>query len=113
MEIIVHGDVHINTIEPTTSKNVHKIRTSAAMGTWKKRIKSRDNVCQCCGDDANGHLEVHHIMPLAQYRQLGSDDGNGIALCQKCHKQYHNKYNGSENAVTFAKFMRDKAQGIL
>lgn len=54
----------------------------------------------------NGHLEVHHINPLAQYPKMATDDGNGIALCQKCHRKYHEEYKGNENAYTFALFLK-------
>ena len=76
------------------------------LAAFKKKVKARDTVCQCCGEiDVNGHLEVHHIMKLANYQDLACDLGNGIALCQKCHRKYHDEYE-EVNAVTFAEFMK-------
>ena len=47
-------------------------------------------------------------MPIAQYKELASDEGNMIALCQRCHRKYHDMYSGDDvNAVTFAKYLQD------
>lgn len=84
------------------------MRNSAGVKAWKKKIRNRDQgECQCCHESVIDGLETHHIMPLAKYPELGSDEGNGIGLCQKCHSKYHQMYQGSENAATFAKFLRD------
>lgn len=114
--ITVQGDLIINVYNDSedsenikVDKSVAKLRTSSAMINWKKKIKGSEGICQCCGDDGGGHLEVHHIFPLAKYKDLATDEGNGISLCQKCHRKYHEMYKGNENAVTFAKFLRDYA----
>lgn len=52
-------------------------------------------------------LEVHHIFPVSKYPSLASDEKNMITLCQHCHRKYHDSYDGSEGAETFAKYMRD------
>lgn len=115
-DIIIHGDVIVNLtsnneeLEPITPKNdvkTSKLRNTIAMNTLKKKVKQRDSACQCCGSDGKGHLEVHHIMPLSKYPDLGLDEMNLITLCQKCHKLYHTQYAGSESSFTFANFMRD------
>ena len=107
--ITINGDVIINFNKPSvdTGKSVQKLRLTNDSKKWKKRIKARDMSCQCCGEiGENGHLEVHHINPLAQYPKMATDDGNGIALCQKCHRKYHDEYKGNENAYTFALFLK-------
>ena len=121
--IVIEGDVNINIIEKTNfekdevkkdikigQKSVKKLRQSACMKNWKKKIRSRDEgECQCCHETVEEGLEVHHIMPLAKYPDLGCDENNGIALCKQCHSKYHQMYQGAENASTFAKFLRDYA----
>ena len=130
-----HIHVHDNTIniyfcsEPTSKikKEVSKIkdvvekpkiktqqlRNNPGMKKWKKKIKTLDEgSCQCCGERVESDLQVHHIMPLKDYPDLVIDEGNGIALCKKCHDKYHEMYKDSENAANFAKFMRDYAQRI-
>ena len=34
-------------------------------------------------------LELHHILPLARFPELGQSIRNGIMLCHKCHKEIH------------------------
>lgn len=115
MNIHIDGDVTIiyeQSDVDSKPKSSKTIRTRPSVNTWKKKIKNTEQVCQCCGKDGDGHLEVHHIFPLHKFKQLASEEGNGITLCQKCHSRYHEVYNGSENANTFSKFMRDEGRVI-
>ena len=102
------------TVTPKEPKiNLQKLRNSPGVKKWKKKIKSLDEgSCQCCGERVEKDLQIHHIMPLKNYPELVMDEGNGIALCKKCHDRYHEMYRDSENAANFAKFMRDYAQRI-
>lgn len=108
MDIAVYGDVHIHTAETKKEVSVHTIRTSNAVVNAKKRVKERDKFCKCCGDiGVDGHLEVHHIFPVSNYRELAADENNMVALCQSCHARYHNRYGLDEvNPITFAEFLR-------
>ena len=103
IEITINGDVYIYDGEKKTTP---KLRTTNAVKNAKNNVKIRDDCCQCCGEH-NKILEVHHIMPISKYPNLASDTSNLIALCQHCHKKYHDTYEGAEGADTFAKFMRD------
>lgn len=115
--IIIEGDVNINIIESNEEKKDKKtlgkkatktLRNSAALKTWRKAVRSRDEGdCQCCHESVPEGLQVHHIFPISKYPDLANDEGNGVGLCQKCHSKYHQMYQGSENAATFAKFLRD------
>lgn len=133
-KITINGDVYIDYNKPTVKKvvkssdktqNVVKseepkkdpnqpgslaaqMRAGPSMTKWKREIKARDQVCQCCGDATD--LECHHIMPLSKYPSLGTDPGNGIVLCGSCHHDYHDQWQGSESAVTLAKFMKENGQ---
>jgi len=59
----------------------------------RERIRDRDGVCQHCGHDgAETRLEVHHIVPIRDFRER--DDAaieeanhvsNLILLCKHCH----------------------------
>ena len=111
--IIIEGDVNINIIDdgkvgsPPGKKAIKTLRNSSAMKAWRKKIIKRDqNECQCCLK-VQSDVEVHHIFPLAQKTDLGTDEGNGVVLCPQCHSKYHQMYQGSESAETFAKFLRD------
>lgn len=103
MDIKVYGDVYIN---DKKERKISTIRTSSKLATVKKIVKERDKFCICCGDiGVNGQLEVHHIMPLAKYKDLATDEHNMVALCQKCHRKYHEEYKDCEGADTFAKWI--------
>ena len=106
--VTINGDVNISiNIEEKQRLNARQKRAKIS-APWKNNIKLRDkNQCQCCKEVFENHLEIHHIFPFSRYPSLSKDDGNGIALCQKCHSKYHNMYKGKENAVTFAQFLRD------
>lgn len=111
-KIVINGDIIINVNNKgdviDIKKTTKQIRNQFVKKSWKTKIKIRDeNECQCCGKKNLHQLEVHHIMPLAKYTELASDNGNGIALCQECHRRYHEMYKDEENAVNFAKFLRD------
>ena len=115
-DIIINGDVIFNVAEEEKSNvSLHKLRTSSAVSTAKKKVKQRDGVCICCGDiGVNGHLEIHHILPISRYKELASDTGNMIALCQKCHHKYHEMYSDNDvNAVTFAKYLKDYGNSMF
>ena len=99
--------------EESPKINLQKLRNNPAMKKWKKKIKSLDEgECQCCGERIEKDIQIHHIMPLRDYPNLGTEEGNGIALCKKCHNRYHEMYKDNENAANFAKFMRDYANRI-
>jgi 5-methylcytosine-specific restriction endonuclease McrA len=34
-------------------------------------------------------LEMHHILPLSRFPELGQSIRNGILLCHACHKEVH------------------------
>ena len=102
-DIIINGDIVVES--KAKKKNTQKIRNTPGVNSWKHKVKERDKVCQCCG--SSGQLEVHHVMPLAEYPMLASDIHNGIVLCQECHRDYHKEWEGSEGAATLTKFLRE------
>ena len=34
-------------------------------------------------------LELHHVLPLSRFPELGQSIRNGIMLCHRCHKEVH------------------------
>ena len=99
----IYGEVHVHTSEelPIVGK------TSPEMALIKRSIKQRDKCCQVCGEKEKP-LEIHHIFPQSSYPHLRWNTANLITLCQKCHKKYHEQYEGSEGAVSFSKYIRDE-----
>lgn len=112
MEVNIYGDVYVEQKQKKQERNITTIRRSPGLKTAKNKVKERDKVCQCCGEiGVNGHLEVHHILPLSKYKELASDEHNMIALCQKCHRKYHEVYKDCEGADTFSKWLSDNKIG--
>ena len=114
--IIIEGDVNINIIENSeqdsgaqkVKRSVKALRNSASVKKWSEKVRKRDQVCQCCGEETTKKkFQAHHIAPISKYPDLAADEGNGIGLCDKCHSRYHQMYAGSEDPATFAKFMKD------
>ena len=68
-------------------KNKELPFTKGALTTWAKQIKKRDCCCQKCG--ATENLEAHHLFNKALMPELGLCLGNGIALCNPCHRELH------------------------
>lgn len=57
---------------------------------YKKFVKDvlkRDVVCQVCGKNKN--LVVHHLYAFKKYKELRYEPNNGIVLCKKHHKEFH------------------------
>ena len=46
--------------------------------------------CPHCGQPFEYEaMELHHVLPLARFPELGQSIRNGIMLCHKCHKEVH------------------------
>lgn len=103
MEVVnnIYGEVHVH-----TNEKVQKPKSAAEVSLIKKGIRKRDRVCQCCGE-GDKLLQIHHVFPQSKYPALAWDTSNLLLLCQSCHRKYHDKYDGVEGAVSFAKFIRD------
>ena len=60
------------------------------LSDWAEQVKIRDKNCVICGSKQN--LDAHHIFKVNKYDDAYLDLNNGVALCEKCHNRYHNKY---------------------
>ena len=45
--------------------------------------------CEMCGCSDRRKLQVHHILPYAEFPQLDGDFRNMMVLCQDCHFKLH------------------------
>ena len=62
----------------------YRIKNYSEYYRWKKRCKSRDNhKCKIC--ESTQKLQVHHIIPISEYRETAWVDMNGVTLCKDCH----------------------------
>lgn len=80
-------------------------RNTYQYNDWHDTVIERDNyTCQCCGNKSgNGHkveLHVHHIFNFADNVDKRYDVNNGICLCKKCHRDFHNMYGYRNTSQT-------------
>ena len=55
-----------------------------------KLYEQQDGKCPHCGKPFEyEQMELHHILPLERFPELGKSQQNGIMLCRKCHKEVH------------------------
>lgn len=76
---------------------------------WRKKVFDRDNyTCQNCLDNTGGNLVAHHLYSYADNELVRYDIDNGITLCEKCHKKFHDTYGYGVNTLEqFVEFLRD------
>lgn len=68
-------------------------RYGAGWGPVRRRVLERDGVCRHCGHDGSDYrLEVHHVIPVREFRTAESADvsdahdaENLVTLCKRCH----------------------------
>lgn len=57
----------------------------------KKLYERQGGRCPHCGQAFEFEvMELHHVLPLSRFPELGVSIRNGIVLCHKCHKEVHN-----------------------
>ena len=55
-----------------------------------KLYERQGGKCPHCGQPFEYEaMELHHVLPLARFPELGQSIRNGIMLCHKCHKEVH------------------------
>lgn len=63
------------------------------LGLWSRFIRARDdNRCIIC--NSKKRLSAHHVIRKSFWKHLRFQTGNGITLCQICHKDPHAGFNG-------------------
>jgi hypothetical protein len=79
-----------------TKKN-YRLRRNKEFKLWRKAIFERDDfTCQKCGI-LGGVLNPHHLLNFSDFKELRYAIDNGITLCSRCHKGFHNKYGYRNN----------------
>lgn len=55
-----------------------------------KLYERQGGKCPHCGQSFElKQLELHHVLPLSRFPELGMSIRNGILLCHQCHKEVH------------------------
>ena len=67
--------------------NISLNEYSRSLSVWSKLIRNKNNnMCKICEDKA---VLTHHIFYKSKYPKLSLNENNGIPLCYKCHKEFH------------------------
>lgn len=70
------------------------------MANRARAIEIHGSKCQICGFDfdnqygpslARGYIEVHHIRPLSEERELVDPETDLMPVCSNCHSMLHRK----------------------
>jgi len=76
---------------------------------WRNNVYKKDKyTCQCCGDNKGGNLNAHHLDGYNWCKEKRTDINNGVTLCEKCHKEFHNIYGSRNNTTQQFKDYNDK-----
>lgn len=77
---------------------------------WRSDVYERDSyTCQCCGNNKSGSLIAHHLNSYNSDKEHRTDINNGVTVCKKCHKEFHDKYGyGNNTAEQFKEFLKYK-----
>ena len=75
--------------------------------TKHKLYERQGGKCPHCGQPYEYEaMELHHILPLSRFPELGQSIRNGIMLCHLCHKEVHG------NPYLNIQMMENKAKEI-
>ena len=56
----------------------------------RKLYERQGGKCPHCGQPFDYEaMELHHVLPLSRFPELGQSIRNGIMLCHRCHKEVH------------------------
>lgn len=97
-KIIFKGENHPS-YNPNLSNEERIItRKFYAYVEWRNNIYKRDDYkCRCCGDSTGHNLNAHHILNYSEHPEQRLLLENGITLCKKCHKDFHDTYGYKHN----------------
>ena len=87
-----------------------RINSTEDLKKWRYEVYFRDNfICQFCDDNKGGNLVAHHLDGWNWCKEKRTDVDNGITLCEKCHNEFHNKYEyGNNTRYQFLEFIKVK-----
>jgi hypothetical protein len=67
---------------------------------WQKKCMERDNFkCVVCSEHRKIYLTVHHIYSKDINFDRIFDINNGVTICKKCHRKFHNYYGYGKNTL--------------
>ena len=114
-KVILLGENNCNYIHGLSENYRIRYRIVDGYNTWRREVYERDGyACQCCGDKIGHNLNAHHINGYNWDKEHRTDIGNGITLCNECHKKFHNKYgNGNNTEQQFKQFKTEYTNPVV
>lgn len=110
--IIRYGSEHPNWNPSLTREERENNRDILENKIWRKQVFERDDyTCQACGE-YGGKLRAHHLDGYHWAVKERFDIENGITLCKKCHKNFHDLF-GYKNNTKEQFFMFNNNQLII
>ena len=81
-------------------RHINRNRGIAVPGVhlWRKDVFSRDGwVCQVCDDKSHNEIVAHHKDGWGICKERRLEVANGVTLCKRCHKEFHDAYGWRNN----------------
>ena len=90
-----------NFVETNDRNNTH----SSIVAEKKRRFKQKKGLCEICGGNYGyNEMQMHHILPFADFSHLATKPWNMKMVCPKCHFMiHHNPVLNMEMMQTTAK----------
>lgn len=93
--MLICGEKHPNFNNNLTEEERQIKRGYKEYTDFVKKVIIRDKgKCKICGNRAD---VVHHLNSYDWFKEGGTDETNGISLCNNCHKSFHSKYGYGRN----------------
>lgn len=93
--VLFTGENHHNWNSKLTQEERINGRDYKEYHDFIKKVLKRDNyTCRCCGKQADA---VHHLDGYNWCIEKRTDETNGVALCDSCHKNFHSIYGYGKN----------------
>lgn len=106
----IRGKAHYSYNHNISDEERERNRDYPEYNDFKRDVYERDNyTCVCCGDNKGGNLNAHHLNSYNFDKEHRTDINNGVTLCKKCHKEFHDLYGyGNNTKAQFREFLFNK-----
>lgn len=86
------------------TRNVEELRV------WRGAVFAAARfTCDLCGQ-YGGRLEAHHLDGWSKYPEKRFDVTNGVALCRRCHRGFHDYMGGARKSCSAADYFSFKTK---